>query len=268
MNRLKTVILLCYFSVASVSASIITPALPTIEAAYSLSHGALEWVMSTFLLGYLIGPLLYAPIANHFGRLKALRNGLVFNLIGVVLCLFSVWLVNYKLLLLGRFIAALGASTGLSFALVLINELLSKEEAKRVMSFAVISFAVGTALAVTLGGVITHYLHWKDCFIFLLLHGGIMLLLTGLFPETLQVKIAFHPRTVFTGYLSALRNVNLVIFSVTVGLFSSIVYCYSVAAPLYAQLTLHLSPDHYGYWNLVNMVGMLGSAFLLSLIHI
>lgn len=262
MSKFKIGLLLSYICIASVSAAIITPALPQIEHTYSLNHGALEWVVSVFLLGYVIGQLIYGPIANRFGRLNALRSGLIINLIGILICISSVWFMSYGLLLLGRLITALGAAAGLSCTFILLNELLSKEQARHAMSFAIVSFSVGAGLAVTLGGMITQYLHWQNCFILLFMHGVVIFFLTWQFPETLKTKVALHPLNILSGYMVALRNSNLVIFSLTVGMVSAVVYCYSAAAPLYAQLKLGLSPGAYGYWNLINMLGMLASGFL------
>ena len=57
MNKTKIMLLQSYICVASASAAIITPALPHIERAYALSHGSIEWVVSIFLLGYVLGVL-------------------------------------------------------------------------------------------------------------------------------------------------------------------------------------------------------------------
>jgi len=262
MSRFKTSLLLSYICIASVSAAIITPALPQIELTYSLSHGALEWIMSIFLLGYVIGQLIYGPLANRFGRLNALRSGLVINLLGISLCIVSVYFSSYALLLFGRLVTALGAAAGLSCTFILLNESLSKEQAKRAMSFAVVSFTLGIGIAVTLGGIISQHLHWQYCFAVLLVHGFIMLGLTWQFQETLQKPLELHPLRILSGYLSALKNKRLIVFSLTVGLVSAVAYCYSAAAPLYAHSVLHLTPDIYGYWNLLNMLGMLTSGFL------
>ena len=43
-------LLLNYISVASFSSAAITPALPQIATDYQLGHGALEWVVTIFLL--------------------------------------------------------------------------------------------------------------------------------------------------------------------------------------------------------------------------
>lgn len=262
MSRFKIGLLLSYISMASVSAAIITPALPQIEHAYSLTHGALEWVVSIFLLGYVMGQLIYGPLANRYGRLNALRSGLVINLIGILFCIVSVWYWNYSLLLIGRLVTALGAAAGLSCTFILLNELLDKEQAKHAMSFAIVSFTVGIGLAVTLGGLITQYLHWQNCFWILLVYGLIMFFLTWQFPETLKEPIKLDLLAILSRYRTALKSNKLIIFSLTVGLASAVAYCYSAAAPLYAQSVLHLSPDLYGYWNLINMLGMLMSGFL------
>tara|TARA_Y100000588_G_C14266862_1_gene930327 strand:- start:2069 stop:3265 length:1197 start_codon:yes stop_codon:yes gene_type:complete len=262
MRTLKTTLLLSYICIASMSAAIITPALPQIEQAYALSSGALEWVISIFLLGYVLGQLVYGPIANRFGRIKALRIGLVLNLIGILICIASTFYLDYSLLLFGRLITALGAASGLTCTIILMNELLNKDAAKQAMSYAIVSFTLGIGLAVSLGGVITQFFHWQDCFVILLIHGLVMLGLTGLFPETLKTPKPLHPKMIMVGYLTALQNSRLVIFSVLIGLVSAVSYCYSAAAPIYAQLQLHLTPGAYGYWNLLNMLGMLTSGFL------
>lgn len=87
MNAFKVTILLSYICIASISAAIITPALPHIQNFFHLSNGAVEWVISIFLLGYVIGQLIYGPIANRYGRIKALRIGLTFNITGILICM-------------------------------------------------------------------------------------------------------------------------------------------------------------------------------------
>jgi MFS transporter, DHA1 family, multidrug resistance protein len=262
ISGLKTAILLSYLCIASISAAIITPALPLIEHDYALTHGALEWIVSIFLLGYVVGQLLYGPIANRFGRLTSLRSGLLINIVGIVMCLIAAKHANYPFLLVGRLVTALGAASGLSCTFMLLNESLSPVRAKHAMSFAIVSFTLGIGLAVTVGGVMTQYFHWQYCFWLLLVHGVVMLMLTWQFEETLEQPIALHPRTILSGYLKALKNSQLIVLSLTVGFVSVMGYGYSAAAPIYAQVNLLLSPSQYGYWNLMNMVGMLGSGFL------
>lgn len=262
IGKLKTALLLSYICMASVSAAIITPALSQIQSFFALSHGSIEWVISIFLFGYVIGQLIYAPLANRFGRLNAMRSGLVINLIGVLLCILSIYLQSYSLLLIGRLITALGAAAGLACTFILLNELLSQEQARHAMSFAIVAFTVGIGLAVSVGGLITEYLNWQYCFWILFLQGAVMLGFTWQFPETLKQPVQLNPLLILSGYTKALKSKRLIIFSLVVGFVSAFAYCYSAAAPLYAEETLNLSPSVYGSWNLINMLGMLFSGFL------
>ncbi len=262
MNKMKIALLLSYICIASISAAIITPALPQIQQSFQLSNASLQWVVSIFLLGYVFGQLLYAPLANRFGRLWALRFGLSLNLVGIVICLLAVNMHAYSLLLFGRLITALGASAGLACTFMLINELLNKEQAKHAMAYSIVSFTLGIGVAVTLGGIITQYLQWQDCFWLLLLHGMIMLIVTWQFQETLVTPIKLKIKTLFAGYALALNSSTLIMFSIIIGLSSAAAYCFSAAGPIISQKMLGLSPSVYGYWNLLNMLGMLFSGII------
>ncbi|WP_208123214.1 MFS transporter [Facilibium subflavum] len=264
MTPFKTILLLSYICIASLSAAIITPGLHSIQIQFQLTSGALNWVISIFLIGYVIGQLIYGPLSNRYGRLTALRGGLVLNLIGIVISLLAAYFSLYNLLLIGRVITALGASAGLSISYTLIHELLPEQKAKHVLSFAVLAFTIGLAISVTVGGIITQYFHWYDCFWLLLAHGIIMLVLTWQFKETLINKQSLLLRHIGYNYLQVLKNAKLIIFSLLVSLLTIFSYGYSAVAPLYAQKVLHLRPDTYGYWNIINTVGMLASSFLAS----
>ena len=256
--------LLNYISIASVSAAIITPALPQIQTQYALTAGTVEWIVSAFLIGYMVGQLIYGPLANRFGRLKALRIGLTINLIGIVVCLIALAAQIYILLIVGRLITALGAASGLACTFMLINEWLPESQRKNAMSYSVLSFALGIGIAVVLGGLITDYWHWQGCFWFLLAHGVIMLLGTRVFSETLVTPKPIHALTIIKDYSAALSSSKLVIFSLVVGSCSAISYCFSAAGPQIAEELLTLSAAEYGYWNSLNIVGMLLGGILVK----
>jgi DHA1 family bicyclomycin/chloramphenicol resistance-like MFS transporter len=263
MNKAKILLLQCYLCVASVSAAILTPALPHIEKTFALSHGSVTWIVSIFLLGYVIGQLIYGPIANRFGRLPALRAGLIINIIGIIISLMAVYIINnYFILLVGRLVTSLGAAACLACTFMLINELLDPEKAKQAMALSLIPFTVGVGLSITLAGIITQYLNWEYCFLILLLQGITMLILTWQFREPLQTPRRLHVASILCAYRKTLESKQLVKYALMVGLCSSITYGYSTAAPIYTQSILHLSASEYGYWNLLNIIGMFMSGYI------
>ena len=156
MKSYKIVVLLSYISVASISAVMLSPALPQIKAAYQVNGSMLSCFMGIFLFSYVIGQLIYAPLANAYGRLKAIRLGFILNVIGIIICYLATTdlLHSYIILLFGRLVTALGASAGLACTFTLINELLPRHKAKVAISCSLLSFMFRIGFAVTLGGVV------------------------------------------------------------------------------------------------------------------
>ncbi|WP_419420941.1 MFS transporter [Legionella sp. D16C41] len=257
VSRFKVAFLLTYLSVPSIAAVIITPALPLIQRQFQLSQSEVEWLIVLFLIGYVIGQLIYGPLANRFGRLTSLRIGLTIYFSGILCCLGAAYGLNYELFEIGRLLTALGSASGLTCTYILINELLPNEQRKTAMAYAIVSFTVGIGIAVSLGGIITEYWLWAGCFIILLLQNIVMFIGTFLFRETLTTRQSIDIKTIIFNYKQALKCRTLIIFSLGVGFCSIFSYCFAAVAPQIANDYLYLSPAEYGYWNLLNMIGML-----------
>lgn len=260
MNLSKKAILLSYISTASASGAIITPALPTIEKNFQLPVGTVEWVVTLFLMGYMFGQLIYGPLANRYGRLPTIRIGFLINIIGILFSLIAVQQDSFLGLIFARLFTSIGAAAGLCCTFTLVHELLPENEAKKALSYSVLSFTLGIGLSIFIGGLITQYLHWGAIFFVLLIHGVVLFISTWLFKEPHQEKIPIHPKTIISGYLHVLRNKSLIIYSAIFGLTSVFSYCYSTAAPMIAKEFLMLNAAEYGTWNTLIMTGMvLGS---------
>ncbi|WED41869.1 MFS transporter [Legionella cardiaca] len=249
--------LLSYISIASFSAAIITPGLPQIQMQFGLQAGEVEWIVSAFLLGYVIGQLVYGPVANRWGRLFALRLGLGINLIGLLVCFLGLAVSGFWLIVLGRLISALGAASGLACTYMLINEWLPESQRATAMAYSILSFTIGIGLAVAIGSFMTEYWQWSFCLLVLLIHGIVMLLGTWMFHETLQIAKSINLATIAKSYLQALKSGKLIVFSLVIGFCSAVGYCFSAAAPQIASDILHMRTVDYGYWNFLNMFGML-----------
>ena len=186
MSNFRVAWLISYISIAAFSAALITPALAEIKNHYALLQGQVEWMVSSFLVGYVIGQLIYGPLANRLGRVTALRIGLVINLMGIGLCFLALYFDSYSLLIGGRLVTALGAASGLACTFMLIHEWLPLEQRKTAMAYTIFSLTLGIGLAVIIGGMITQYSHWQYCFDLLFIYGLIMLYGTKVFSETLK----------------------------------------------------------------------------------
>ena len=188
MNSFKKVILLSYISVASAESAIITPAFPEIKAVFNVSTGTLDWLMTLFLIGYLLCQLFFGPVANRFGRLNCLRAGFILSIAGTALGLWAAKLHSFELLLCSRFITAFGAAVGLSGTLTMIREWMAPDEAKSALSYAVLSFMFGIGFGIYLGGLLTDHFNWVATLWLTLAYGIVIFCTTYLFKEQARAK--------------------------------------------------------------------------------
>lgn len=266
MSKTKTFLLLSYLCLASVSTAILSPALPAIMSTFAINSSQVTWVTSIFLIGYMLGQLLYAPLAKSFGAVYALRSGLSLMVAGIVLTIFAATKSYYNMLLVGRFITAIGAAGGLSCTFMLLKQYLSEQDAAKASAYGPFFFTMGIGIASYIGGTLNHHYHWLSCLYALLLYSGLMLGLTFQFANTHAERTPVNLLSTFKSYQTTLKNGRLVYFSFCVGFVSIVAYCYSTAAPLYAAQTLHINSEVYGQWNFVNMIGMALSSLLAAYI--
>ena len=257
MKNLKILILLIFISVASSSAVIITPALPQISSDLGLIDGSVEWLVNMFLIGYTIGQIVYSPIASKYGDIFALRLGLFLNVLGVLICILGVINLSYSLLLIGRFLTALGSSAGFVCTFIILKRLTNEQQMKTALAFVPVSFALGIGLATLTGGVVAYHISWSYCFYILLVQGIIMLGLTLVFKNENILKSEINVKAIFNGYKLAFKDKNLVIFAFCLGLAAAFNYCYTTAGGFISQETLQINIAEYGYWNSLTIIGII-----------
>lgn len=261
MKNYKIAILLSYISIASASAVIINPALPNIAKGFGISTGAVEWLVSIFLIGYVAGQIIYGPIAKKYGDAKTLRIGMIINIIGILICLLS---SSMSMLLIGRFITAIGASAGLVCTFIILNNSLSPHKAKLALSFATISFAISLTLATLIGGLISAYTHWYYCFYVLLLQAVIMFGASFLYENKKDFSFNLKISAIIDGYKDAFSNFKLVVFAMTLGVMTVFSYCYSVAGPFIAHNMFNFNSAEYSLWTSMTIVGIISGSMLIA----
>ena len=151
MNVLKgprILILLMLISYAAISAVLFTPALPELAAYFQITDSMAQATMSIFLVGYALGQLPYAPLANRYGRKKTIYIGLSLALFGTILC----WVTSsFHLFFIGRFLQALGAAVGLKITFTMIGDSYAGAEATKKIAYIMLAFAITPRIRSCLG---------------------------------------------------------------------------------------------------------------------
>lgn len=251
-------------SFASVNAVLFTPALPAIANFFVISDNTAQLTITWFLVGYAIGQLVYGPIANRFGRKPALYTGISLQIFSSLICVLAGSLHIYSLLVVGRFLLALGSGVGLKMTFTLINETYEPSIAGKKLSYLMIAFAIAPGLGVMFGGILNSYFGWTSTFYAGAVYGVILLLLTMRLPETKKIldMDALQFNQLIEGYISQFRNLQLISGGLLMGGATCFVYIFAALAPFIAINVLHMSSASYGIANILPSIGLvLGSFF-------
>ncbi len=254
-------ILLLLISFGAVTALFFTPALPQLAQDFNVSESRAQWLMTIFLIGYCIGQLPYGPLANRFGRKPAIFLGLSLSILGSLLCIAA---TSFAFLCFARFIQSLGAAVGLKVTFTMVNDQKSGASATKMIAFLSLALGIIPGLAVALGGFITTFAGWKGCFVFLAFYSLFLGLLCLALPETSKQlqRDSLKIKSIARGYARQFRDPLLISHAVLIAMTTSMFYIYSTISPSIAILVMGLSPDSFGFWNLITTAGLVCGVLL------
>lgn len=101
-------LVIAWLALPQIAETILAPALPDLARVWQLDPAHTQWVMGIFFLGFSAGVLLWGHVSDRFGRRPALLLGLTLALAGTIEATVA---PTYGLLLLGRFVQAVGMAT-------------------------------------------------------------------------------------------------------------------------------------------------------------
>lgn len=263
--------LLLLISFATVNAVLFTPALPTITHYFGISETTAQSTMTWFLVGYTLGQLIYGPIANRFGRKHALYAGISLQILSSLLCVFAGIIHKYELLVLGRFLLAIGSGVGRKITFSFINESYEPKKASQIVSYLMIAFAITPGLAVMIGGLLTTYFAWTSCFYAGAVYGVFLLILVTRLPETQEAldQEGLKIKSLFQGYAKQLTNRQLMLGALLMGSTSCFTYVFAALAPFIAINHFGMSSAEYGMANIIPHIGViLGSLVCARLVKV
>ncbi|KAJ9651945.1 hypothetical protein H2198_008808 [Neophaeococcomyces mojaviensis] len=148
----------------------------------SITMGA--FIVSIFILGYAVGPLVIAPMSELYGRLPVYHTMNVLFVIWTLACAFA---PNLSALLVFRFFEGVAGVTPLTIGSGTIADLIPANERGKFMAF----YSIGPLLGPVIGPIAGAYLNqaegWRWIFRVLTIASGIM---TGLTFLTMKESYA------------------------------------------------------------------------------
>ena len=246
---------------ASISTDLFLPAIPTIATALHAGAGAIELTISSYLIGFSLGQLLWGPISDRYGRRWPVAAGLALFLIGSLGCALS----GSAVALIGwRIVQAVGASASVVLARAMVRDLYAGNRAAQTMSTLMAIMAIAPLLGPIVGGEILAFAGWRAIFATLVVVG--LLTLAALFTlnETLPPgrRIREPLTRTLAAYGQLLRDRRLLAYAGVGGFFYGGTFG-SIAASPFAYITLHhVAPQLYGLLFGAGIVGIMATSTL------
>ncbi|MCC9075641.1 multidrug effflux MFS transporter [Litorilinea aerophila] len=208
-------------ALTALSIDAMLPALPHIAGDFQVSNpNDRQLVVSVIFLGLGVGQLFFGPLSDSVGRKPALYAGFGLYMVGALMALLA---PGFSVLLVGRLLQGIGASSSRAVTLALVRDQYSGRAMARVMSFVMTVFIFVPMIAPTLGQAVLLFAGWRSIFALFILLSLILLVWLALRqPETLpqERRAAFTVRRIGAAIREVVRNRVALGYTVTSGLVS------------------------------------------------
>ncbi len=208
ISRLEYIALVAaIMALNALAIDIMLPALPNIGQALNIANeNDRQLVISAYLLGVGAAQLLFGPLSDRFGRRKPLMISLIFYIITAFIAIF---LPNFALLLLLRFLQGVGAASFRVIAMASVRDKYEGREMAQIMSLIFMVFMIIPIIAPSIGQLLLLFDDWHLLFLFIGTIGLIVAIWAFFrFPETLEEKNIrqFNIRTILEGFYIVISN--------------------------------------------------------------
>jgi len=179
-----TALLSALTAIGPLSTDMYLPSLPSIAHQLHGSTAQAQLTISSYLVGFALGQLIYGPISDRRGRKPVLLAAL-----GVycVASFISTLAISIDMLIAARLLQALGGCGGIVLARAIVRDLYSGARAGRELSLMSMVMALAPAIAPLIGGALQTAFGWRANFLALVVCGVVIAATVWrLLPETLK----------------------------------------------------------------------------------
>jgi DHA1 family bicyclomycin/chloramphenicol resistance-like MFS transporter len=160
------------------------PSLPDIARLLGASTAQVQLTISSYLIGFAVGQIVYGPLSDRHGRKPVLLGAVALYCAASLACALS---SSIAMLIAARFAQALGGCGGVVLARAVVRDLYSGHRAGRELSVIGAVMALAPVLAPGVGGALQTAFGWRSVFFALVAAAvaGAAVIMT-LLPETLS----------------------------------------------------------------------------------
>ncbi len=259
-----TVLLAGLAAMAPISTDIALPSYAATAAALGATQSGVAINLSLFMIGYALGPLVYGPLSERFGRRPVLIAGLMLYVVAGAVCSLTPSLSG---LLAGRLVQGIAASSASVLALAIVRDLYEGAEARRKLSYVMLILGLMPMIAPTLGAIILVSFGWRSVYV-AMTGAGLILLAAMIFGVSESIRArnpnALEPRQLVASYREVLSHPTGFGFSILGALCFGVMFSFIAGSSMLFMDVLGVSATAYGYLFAVPVLGMMIGTLLNS----
>jgi len=141
--------------------TIVNTAIPSMAASLHVTPLSLKAVVTSYILSLAVAIPISGWMADRYGTRRVFMSAIAIFTIASVLCGLS---VNSPMLVAARLLQGLGAAMMMPVGRIAIIRTFPKAELLAAMNFVIIPALIGPLLGPTVGGLIVHWLSWREIF--------------------------------------------------------------------------------------------------------
>ncbi|UGQ47714.1 DHA2 family efflux MFS transporter permease subunit [Massilia endophytica] len=141
--------------------TIVNTAVPTMAVSLGVTPLSLKSVVTSYILSLAVAIPVSGWMADRFGTRRVFMTAVVIFTIASILCGLS---VNTPMLVAARLLQGFGAAMMMPVGRITIIRTFPKAELLSAMNFVIIPALIGPLLGPTVGGLIVHWLSWREIF--------------------------------------------------------------------------------------------------------
>jgi len=193
-------------SVTALSIDALLPALDIIGEDINTQNAADNQLLITMtFLGLGVGPLLFGPLSDSWGRKPSVYIGLVLFTIASFVCVHA---NSLEVMVAGRILQGIGLAAPRTICVAIIRDMYSGDHMARIMSFVTVVFLLVPIVAPAMGQLILEHYNWQVIFYAQVVISAIIALWFALRQrETLLPKnrIPLSTKRILNGFKETLR---------------------------------------------------------------